>query len=436
LLTEHEHGKQAGQDTVVAGDAAADTVTPGSHAMPRARARRAFITAIASGKGGVGKTSIVTNLGHLLARHGARVCLFDADTGLANIDILLDLKKSYNLHDYLRGKCRLHDLIKHAADDLDVIPGAGGIGDFAALAPEQRQRLTDTISQLEHSYDHILIDLPAGIGEDVLYFMRAADLPVVVINEQPPSLTDSFALLRLLRQHGLNRGAGVLVNQVSDAGVARHVFARFSQAVKRLIGLNTISLGHVFDNPNVTESVLKQVAFVRLYPDSPTTASLDRMARALARKTVNPQNTKQGMASILQQCADTATYQYTEKVFNTALQHAASGYSGKQQVLDFHYALTDVCRTRFDEMLEYYDSFKPAADDQLPSAADISSALATAASDTTTVEEQIAEYKQRKTEPVPLVTTREQDKPAADLTRDEIDALMYCSHLGPYIRQS
>jgi MinD-like ATPase involved in chromosome partitioning or flagellar assembly len=435
LLTEHEHGKQSGQGTDVTGNAAADISSRGSRAVHGTRDRRAFITAIASGKGGVGKTSIVTNLGHLLARHGARVCLFDADTGLTNIDILLDLKKSYNLHDYLRGKCRMHDLIKHAADDLDVIPGAGDIGDFATLAPEQRQRLTDTISQLEHSYDHILIDLPAGIGGDVLYFMRAADLPVVIINEQPPALTDSFALLRLLRQHGLNRGAGVLVNQVSDAGVARHVFTRFSQAVKRLIGLNTISLGHVFDNPNVTESVLKQVAFVRLYPDSPTTASLDRLAQALVRKTANTQNTQRGMASILRQCADTTAYQYTEKVFNTALEHAASDYSKKQQVLDFHYALTDVCRNRFDEMLEYYDSFKPTADDQLPSAADINAALA-AATATTTVEEQIAEYKQHKTEPVPLVTAQVQARPVADMTPDEIDALMYCSHLGPYIRQS
>jgi MinD-like ATPase involved in chromosome partitioning or flagellar assembly len=397
--------------------------------------RRAFITVMASGKGGVGKTSLVTNLGYLMAKYNHRVCLFDADTGLANIDIMLDLKKSHCLYDYLHDKCRLDQLVKHAADDLDVIPGASGMGDFASLTPELRQRLTATVGHLERDYDHILIDVPAGIGEDVLYFMQSADLPIVVINEQPTSMTDAFALLRLLKRKGLRRGAGVLVNQASNPARARFIYHRFSNAVKQIIGMNTISLGYVSDDPGVTEAVLKQVPYVRLYPDSSVTASLDKLAQTLARTRVKPNSTVPGMAALLQQAAGKYAWQYTKKVFNTALEHAASEHTDKQQVINFQHAVTDVCRNRFGEMLEYYDSFNAENDAGVPTTADIHAALDQGISEQP-LGEQIAQYKQHKPEPVPLRGDEKAPRNRSDMSPDEIEALMYVSHLGPYIRQS
>jgi MinD-like ATPase involved in chromosome partitioning or flagellar assembly len=222
---------------------------------------------IASGKGGVGKSTLSANLGIALGIMDQQVCLFDADTNLANINILFGLKPEYTLQECIAGEKSLEDILLPVSDRLHIVPAASGIAEFIELTAEQQQRLITGLKGIERSHDLILVDCAAGIGNSQLSFFLAASCSVLVITPEPTSLTDAFAFLKMAKRYGFNRTVYILVNMTSDLHAARSAFKRFKHATEQYLQLDVGYLGYVLSDPHVPESVRKQKPVMLYKPE-------------------------------------------------------------------------------------------------------------------------------------------------------------------------
>ena len=216
------------------------------------------VIAISSGKGGVGKSSISVNLGISLAKKGARVCLLDADTGLANANILLGLTAKFSLEHVLYGAKSIEEVMLDAPHGLKIIPGANGISDCITLHPRQQLRLTSELARIEGDFDFLLIDTAAGIADNTLDFVSAAHHTLVVITPEPTSLTDAFSLIKLLKRRRDSIHYHVVVNMCSSAGQAKEVYHRFNSAVEKYIGVKSHYLGHILRDESMRAAVVLQ----------------------------------------------------------------------------------------------------------------------------------------------------------------------------------
>jgi MinD-like ATPase involved in chromosome partitioning or flagellar assembly len=252
-----------------------------AHPVADEATARCRVLAITSGKGGVGKSSITVNLGLALAKQGLKVCIFDADTGLANTNILLDLHPSFTIEHVLTGAKSLHDIMLTAAYGMKVIPAASGIVECAEIAPELQQRLLVQLKSLDSEFDYLLIDTAAGIGSNVLHFVASAQQTLVVITPEPTSLTDAFSLIRVLKRLNYHQPLQVVVNMCQDAQQARDVFSRLRGVVKKYVGLDLKYLGFLHFDEGLRKAVQLQMP-VSLYPGSdPSSRSFSRLAEHL-----------------------------------------------------------------------------------------------------------------------------------------------------------
>lgn len=241
----------------------------------------ARVIAVTSGKGGVGKTQIAANLAIALARRGAKVCVFDADAGLANINILLGLSAEHTLEHLLRGEKTVDEILLKAPGGVAVVPAASGIAECADLEEAAIERLLEAIAALESRYDYLILDTAAGIGRAVIRFVRSAQYPLLVISPEPTSLTDAFAMLRVLHRAGHERPVHVLVNQVRDFDASQEVYARFRDAVVKYIGITVPYLGFIPQDPAVPDALLRQRPVVLMHPNSPASRCFDILARVV-----------------------------------------------------------------------------------------------------------------------------------------------------------
>lgn len=251
-----------------------------SSAGPRAQPH---VVAIASGKGGVGKSSVAVNLGISLAKQGRRVCIFDADTGLANINILLGLSPRQTLEHVLFGARSIEEIMLEGPHGLKVIPGASGISQCVTLHPRQQLRLTRELARIEGEFDYLLLDTAAGIADNTLDFVCSAQTALVVITPEPTSLTDAFSLVKLLYRRRRSIDVQVLVNMCSSTNQAREIFHRFSTAVEKYIGLHVRYLGFLLRDESLRAAVTLQSP-VALFPETdPSSRGFLRLAEALGQ---------------------------------------------------------------------------------------------------------------------------------------------------------
>jgi len=180
------------------------------------------IITIGSGKGGVGKTFLSVNLAAEFARRGQRVCLFDADLGLANANILLGLEPEHTLEDVIDGRRALPDILVSAGSGLDVVPGASGVERLANLAPEEAGRIQEQLAWLNR-YDLVLFDASSGVGRTVLQLALASPEVLLVMTPEPTALTDAYAFLKLLRQKSFRGRLQVVVNNAHTEAAANPV---------------------------------------------------------------------------------------------------------------------------------------------------------------------------------------------------------------------
>lgn len=239
------------------------------------------VIAIASGKGGVGKTSISVNLGISLAKAGQRVCIFDADTGLANVNILLGLAPQYTLEHVLFGAKTIEEVLLPGPYGLKIIPGANGISECVTLHPRQQMRLTRELARIESEFDYLILDTAAGIADNTLDFASAAHQTIIVITPEPTSLTDAFSLLKLLHRRRQLTNFQIVVNMANSATQAREVFHRFNAAVEKYIGVTPHLLGFLLLDESLRNAVSLQHP-VALFPDTdPSSRSFIRLADAI-----------------------------------------------------------------------------------------------------------------------------------------------------------
>ena len=252
--------------------------------------RVARIIAISSGKGGVGKSSITLNLAVELARLKQRVCIFDADTNLANINIMTGLSPQHTLQDVLAGEQSLQDILLDGPRGIRIVPAASGMMDLVELDGRQRRQLLASLRELEQQFDYILIDTAAGISETVLGFLQAANEVIITITTEPTSLTDAFSLLKVLRQRGFDAPFQVVVNRVENVHQAKDVLLRFSGAVRKYIGLKITQPGYVLEDRNVPRSVMRQAPYTLLYPETPASHCLRNFAQRVNSRTVETES--------------------------------------------------------------------------------------------------------------------------------------------------
>jgi len=256
----------------------------GGHSGITAAGQQTRVIAITSGKGGVGKTNITSNLGIALASRGARVCIFDADTSLANINIVMGLTPRYTIEHLLSGEKTIDDIIIDGPKGVKIVPAASGIATCAQLAPEQRRRLIEALTELEERFDYLLIDTAAGIGDTVLSFIQSAQYVVLVISPEPTSLTDAFALLRMLKRRGFKRPIYVLVNMVLNYANSMEVFKRFEAAAKKYLHINVHYLGYIPRDEAVSKAVTKQTPVILQEPSSVASRCFMTLADVLSKQ--------------------------------------------------------------------------------------------------------------------------------------------------------
>ncbi|MBK8162995.1 MAG: MinD/ParA family protein [Gammaproteobacteria bacterium] len=242
------------------------------------------VIAITSGKGGVGKTNVTSNLAIALAKHGNRVCIFDADTSLANINIVMGLSVEYTVEHLLAGERTVDEIMVEGPEGVMVIPAASGIAECANLDQDQRDRLIAALESLEDRFDYILIDTAAGIGDTVLSFVQSAQYAIVVISTEPTSLTDAFALLRVLRRRNYEHPVYVLVNMAINYANSMEVFKRFEAAVKKYLNMKVHYLGYITEDKAIRTSVSAQRPVLLEHPESLASRCFTTLATVLSKQ--------------------------------------------------------------------------------------------------------------------------------------------------------
>ncbi len=242
------------------------------------------VLAVTSGKGGVGKTNIVGNTAIALAKLGKRVAIMDADVGLGNVDIIFNLRPKYNISHVITGEKSLADVMVTTDHGIKVIPGGSGFANLTQLTDGEKLNLLSELEILEELVDIVLIDTGAGISSNVLYFNQAADECVVVATKEPTSITDAYALMKVLsRDYGTNYFK-LIVNMVSSKKEAKSVYATLSGAIDRFLGNVVLEFfGYVPEDALLQKAVLKRSTVLDFAPKSPSGKSIGTIAQRIIR---------------------------------------------------------------------------------------------------------------------------------------------------------
>ncbi len=260
-----------------------ETVPP--RLKPQASSHPARVIAIASGKGGVGKTNIAVNLALALARRSQRVVLVDADLGTANVDVVMNIQSPYGLSDVIAGRRALDDVAIHLDQNLRLITGASGLSAAADLGALERRRLIDELAGLETNSDLILLDCGAGISQNVLAFARAADELLLVTTPEPTALTDAYALVKVLSRTDHAPPIALVVNQVVTLREGQVVADRVASVTARFLGIGLASHGHILRDDHVGQAVRQRVPFVNRFPQCPAATCIAALAQRVVGST-------------------------------------------------------------------------------------------------------------------------------------------------------
>jgi flagellar biosynthesis protein FlhG len=234
-----------------------------------------------SGKGGVGKSSLVVNLGLILAKQGYRVPLMDGDMGLANIYILLGLAPRYTLRHVLTGEKELEEIILTGPAGLQIIPAASGVEALANLGEPERQALIQRLGRLEDLADVLLVDTGAGISATVLSLLLACQEAVVVTTPEPTAITDAYALAKVVARRRATHPLRLVVNMVEGATQAEEVYRNIQRVLQRFVRCRLDFAGHVVWDPLVGKAVQEQKPLSIYYPYAKATRCITALAGTL-----------------------------------------------------------------------------------------------------------------------------------------------------------
>lgn len=229
--------------------------------------KKTRIIAIASGKGGVGKTNLSINLAIAYAKTGKRVIVMDADLGLANVNVMLNMIPKFNLYHVIRKQKTMRDIILDTEYGIQIVAGASGFSKIANLTDEERQNFIQELHTLSNA-DIIIIDTSAGVSNNVLGFVAAADDAIIVTTPEPTAITDAYGIIKIIATEieNLNIGLKLVVNRVRNVSEGRKVAERLINISGQFLNLKVDYLGCIYDDPTVGQAVLKQKPFIALDP--------------------------------------------------------------------------------------------------------------------------------------------------------------------------
>jgi flagellar biosynthesis protein FlhG len=236
------------------------------------------VISVTGGKGGVGKSNVTLNLAISLARTGKKVVIMDADLGLANIDIMLGLRVKQNLSHVLKGEASLEDIMLDGPDGIRIIPAASGTQEMAQLSEMEHIGLIRAFSSITSEVDVLLVDTAAGIADNVISFSQASQDVIVVVCDEPTSITDAYALIKILsNDHGIFRFR-VVANMVRSEKEGRELFATLTRVTDQFLDVALDFLGSVPFDENIRNAVRKQKAMVTVFPNSPAAIAINGIA--------------------------------------------------------------------------------------------------------------------------------------------------------------
>lgn len=251
---------------------------------PAARtAHRSYtrVIAVTSGKGGVGKTNIVANLGYTFARMGKKVLILDADLGLGNLDVLLGLAPKYNLSHVIMGEKSIDDIIVQGPGNMLILPASSGIQELTQLTSEQKVRILSELDKVIDSVDLLLIDTAAGISTNVMDFNVTAQEIIVVVSPEPTAITDAYALMKVLSLKYAEKCCKVIVNLAGTTQQGREVFRQLNLVAEKFLDMTVDYLGSVLFDAKMTKGVKQQKLVSDLYPDTHASKCFEDLARKI-----------------------------------------------------------------------------------------------------------------------------------------------------------
>jgi flagellar biosynthesis protein FlhG len=262
-------------------------------------AKTTRIITITSGKGGVGKSNFSLNFAMSLQNRGYSVLLFDADISFANIDVLLGTPAQYNLIHLLKGEKSIWEIIQTGPNGLQFIAGGSGFQDLVRLSDQELEYFAAQIGKLHGHVDFILFDTGAGLSKETVRFITAADEAIVVTTPEPTSITDAYALIKMLKSMGHQVSFRLVVNRVMDEREGKQTADNIRQVASKYLGLEIPVLGYIPDDANVSKAVKRQTPLSIAFPDSVATKGIDRItARFLMEERAT--TTTRGLPGFLQ----------------------------------------------------------------------------------------------------------------------------------------
>jgi len=255
------------------------------------------LIAVASGKGGVGKSNIALNLGVEFVRSGLRTVVMDADLGVANLHLMAGLKTGPTLRDVASGECGIEDTLASVSEGPDIVPGSSGVFELANLPAAKRQLLLSELEKLEARYDVILIDAAAGVAGAVLDFVVSSDFVLVVTTPENTAITDAYALIKLALERDPCCDIGVVANRVRNTKEGARTIGQISYCVKRFLNRSVHELGWIWESSDVRRAVNERSPFSICHPRSRAAIAVRKLARVLIEKGIvfsHPQQERTG----------------------------------------------------------------------------------------------------------------------------------------------
>lgn len=254
---------------------------------------KAKIITVTSGKGGVGKSNFVVNLGITLQKKGKRVLIFDADIGMGNDDVLMGIYPRYNIFDLIKGR-NLEDILVAGPEGVMLLAGGSGLNQVEDLQSHERDAFLEKLESLD-GFDYILMDTGAGINRSVLAFIACSEELIIIITPEPTSLTDAYSLVKATDHFKIKSKAKIVVNKAFTKAEGVQTFNKFKTAVNRFLTVEVSYLGCILEDRKLVQGVRDQVPFVLSYPHSDASKGIEEISKALLGEDTNERIGAQGV---------------------------------------------------------------------------------------------------------------------------------------------